>query len=400
MLEAYEFAVPPLVRFGAGRIVEVGELAALYGRHVWLVAGGTSFKASGAADACAASFASRGLSWRQIATTSGEPTVDDVAAALASLPADSAGAVVVAIGGGATIDLAQAVAALATNLAPHELAGDAASLDAAIVDRLEGVGRGLPITEWPLPLVAVPTTAGTGSEATRNAVISCPRRRFKKSMRSPMMVPRAALLDPRLTLSCSRATTAAAGLDCITQLIEAFVCRFARPLPRALVLDALPRAIDALPRALDDPSDLAARAALSHAAFVSGMALANAGLGMAHGVAAALGIECGTPHGLACAVLLPVAVRVNRPVAGVDFARLERAVDPASSGNDSAAADAFVDRVARLCRTVGVPGRLADLGLRPDRIEWLAENSGGASMRGNPRELSVASLREILAAIA
>jgi alcohol dehydrogenase class IV len=215
-----------------------------------------------------------------------------------------------------------------------------------------------------------------------------------------MMVPRAALLDPRLTLSCSRATTAAAGLDCITQLIEAFVCRFARPLPRALVLDALPRAIDALPRALDDPSDLAARAALSHAAFVSGMALANAGLGMAHGVAAALGIECGTPHGLACAVLLPVAVRVNRPVAGVDFARLERAVDPASSGNDSAAADAFVDRVARLCRTVGVPGRLADLGLRPDRIEWLAENSGGASMRGNPRELSVASLREILAAIA
>lgn len=400
MLEPYDFVIPPLVRFGSGRIREVGEVAAWHGSHVWLVAGGGSFAASGAAEACAASFAAHGLPWRHVVTSAGEPTVDDVVKALTSLPSDTTGAVIVAVGGGATIDLAKAVAALATNLAPEERLADPAVLDTAVVDRLEGVGRGLPITRWPLPLIAVPTTAGTGAEATRNAVISCPRRRFKKSMRSPLMVPRAAVLDPQLTLSCRRATTIAAGLDCITQLVEAYVCRFAKPLPRALVIEALPRAVHGFVRVLADPADMEARSALLHAAFVSGVALANAGLGMAHGVAAALGIECGAPHGLACAVMLPAALRANRSVAEADFARLERAIDPLASRDDAGAADAFVARLERLCDMAEVPRRLTDLGLRPDRIEWLATNSGGTSMRGNPRDLSVDSLREILTAMA
>ena len=122
--------------------------------------------------------------------------MDDVAAAIRSLPDERAGVTIVAVGGGATIDLAKAIAALATNLPSSISTSSPAEIDAMIVDRLEGVGRGLPVTAWPLPVVAVPTTAGTGAEATRNAVISCPRRRFKKSMRSPMMVPRAAILDP------------------------------------------------------------------------------------------------------------------------------------------------------------------------------------------------------------
>jgi alcohol dehydrogenase class IV len=151
-----------------------------------------------------------------------------------------------------------------------------------------------------------------------------------------------------------------------------------------------------LPRALESPSDIDARAAMSHAALLSGMALANSGLGMAHGVAAALGVECGTPHGLACAMLLPVAMRVNREAAQGDFAILERAFDPAASGEDVAAADAFLRRIERLCDAVGTPRRLRDLGLRRDRLGWLAQNSGGASMRGNPLELDAASLLPIL----
>ncbi|NBW86334.1 MAG: iron-containing alcohol dehydrogenase, partial [Planctomycetia bacterium] len=275
----------------------------------------------------------------------------------------------------------------------------AADGEVEVIDRLEGVGRGLPIVAPPLPVVAVPTTAGTGAEATRNAVISCPRRRFKKSMRSPLMVPRAALVDPALTLSCDRAVTAAAGLDCITQLIESYVCRFRRSLPRALVVEALPRAVAALPRVLADPGDLEARAAMSHAALVSGMALGNSGLGMAHGVAAALGVECGTPHGVACALMLPVAMRVNRPAVGADFAALERACDPAAAAGDAAAADAFVERIEALCAVAGTPRRLADVGLAPDRLEWLANNSGGASMRGNPVALDATELQAILAAV-
>ncbi len=370
-------------------------MAALYGRVAWLVTGGRSFAASGAEGLIAESLSRAGMAGHHVATAHGEPTVDDVVTAMQRLPGNREGVVVIAVGGGATIDLAKAVAAVATNLSAEERRGD---LDAAVVDRLEGVGRNLPITSWPLPVVAVPTTAGTGAEATRNAVISCPRRRFKKSMRSPMMVPRAAIVDPELTRSCPRETTVASGLDAITQLIESFICRFKKPLPRAMVLDALPRAVAALPEVLAHPQAMEPRAAMSHAALVSGMTLANSGLGMAHGVAAALGIECGTSHGLACAVMLPVALRVNCDDAFLDYAELERAIDRSSHRSDRADAEAFVARIERLCCEAGVPQRLSELGLPADRVEWLAENSRGASMRGNPRELTVEALREILQA--
>ena len=404
---AYDFVVPPLIRFGAGRIAEIGDVVGLWGRRAWIVGGGRSLTASGAQQRIDASFSAAGIASEVIATTEGEPTVDQVAAILARLPrGDRTGVVVVAVGGGATIDLAKAVAALATNM-PDTTTPDHGQFDSLVVDHLEGVGRGLTIKHWPLPLVAVPTTAGPGAEATRNAVISCPRRRFKKSMRSPMMVPRAAIVDPVLTESCDRSTVAASGLDCITQLIESFVCRFSQPLPRSLVMEALPRAFDSLPRLL--AADRAAfpaeqraadRGAMSHAALLSGIALTNSGLGMAHGVAAALGVACGMPHGMACALMLPVAVRVNREAARDDFALLEQLIAPDASRDTAMAADAFVARIERLCREAGGPQRLSEAGVAADRIDWLAENSGGMSMRGNPVHLGVAELRSVLAAMA
>lgn len=394
---AYDLAMPPLVRFGAGRMAEIGEVVGLFGRRAWLVGGRRSLLGSPARPQVEASLAAAGVEALVVAESVGEPTVEQVAAALAALPRDGRSeAVIVAVGGGSAIDLAKAAAALATNVDPRMTAP--ADLAAAVVDHLEGVGT-RSIARWPLPVVAVPTTAGTGAEATRNAVISCPRRRFKRSMRSPLMVPRAVVIDPALGAGCDRGTTAAAGLDAITQLIESFICRFARPVPRALVLDALPQAIAALPRVLADSADLEARAAMSHAAFVSGVALTNSGLGMAHGVAAALGIECGTPHGLACALMLPVALEVNAAAAERDFALLERAIDPAAEGDDRTHATAFVQRIERLCRDAGVPQRLSAVGLARDRLPWLAENSGGASMRGNPVELDPARLLPILESI-
>jgi alcohol dehydrogenase class IV len=218
------------------------------------------------------------------------------------------------------------------------------------------------------------------------------------------------LRDAVESASCAPATIAASGLDCITQLIESFVCRFARPLPRSLVLESLPRALHALPRLLErtpageapqrwDDRRAADRAALSHAALLSGLALTNSGLGLAHGVAAALGIACGAPHGVACAVMLPAALRVNREASERDFATLERAVDPEASRNDAAAADAFVDRIERLCLPAHLPKRLSELGVGADQLDWLAENSGGASMRGNPVQLPTEELRSLLAAM-
>ena len=391
---AYDFLSPPAIRFGAGRAVEVGEVAAALGQRVWLVGGKRSLIESGQQTKLEASLQAAGLASSVVAESAGEPTVAHLAAALARLPqGDRSGVVVVAVGGGSTIDLAKALAALATNV-PAGMA----ERNYETADHLEGVGRGLSISRPPLPCVALPTTAGTGAEATRNAVISCPIRRIKKSMRSPLMVPRAVIVDPDLTLSCDRATTASAGLDCITQLIESFVCRFRRPLPRSLVLDALPRAVAAFPSVLEKSTDAASRAAMSHAALLSGMALTNSGLGMAHGVAAALGIECGTPHGIACALLLPVALSVNREACEADFATLERSIDPTAAEDDAVAALAFTTRIEELCTVAGVPRRLAEVGLERGRIGWLADHSGGASMRGNPVELPPESLRLILEA--
>lgn len=391
-LSRYDFLAPSSILFGAGRFAELGEVAARFGREAWLVTGSRSLEACGGESAVAGGLRAAGLDVARVGTCKGEPTVADVANMVRELPPiEGRGPVVVAIGGGAAIDLAKAVAALATNLV-----NPAACDENTVADHMEGVGRGLPITKPPLPMIAVPTTSGTGAEATRNAVISCPRRRFKKSMRSPLLVPRAALVDPALTVPCPRDVTAASGLDAITQLIESFICRFQSPLPRALVLDALPRAVTALPKVLADPRDLDARVAMSHAALLSGMALTNSGLGMAHGVAAALGIECDTPHGVACAVMLPVAVAVNRTACQDDFAILEQSIDPEASRDHKAAANAFVRRIDDLCTAAGTPRRLADVGLSRDRLTWLAENSGGASMRGNPVSLDPHTLLPIL----
>ncbi len=301
---------------------------------------------------------------------------------------------VVAIGGGATIDFGKALSALATNLKPdsEEMAEE------MILDRLEGVGRGIPIVNPPLPFLAVPTTAGTGAEATRNAVLSCPNRMFKKSLRSPLMVPRAVVLDPSLIGSCSRDIIAASGIDCVTQLIESFICRFRWAVPRALVLDAFPKAMNALPRLLENPSDESAQSAMLHAAFISGVSLGNSGLGMAHGVAAALGVECGAPHGLACAALLPVALRVNQKIAEHDLATLDQVLDGKPLPPPESA-QRLIERIEGLCRLAGTPTRLYEFGLKKERLSWLAEHSGGNSMKGNPVQLSPAELGDVLESV-
>ena len=410
-LGRYDLAFPPSIRFGWGRLAELAEVIAALGRRAVFVVGRTSFRESGAEAVVAEILPQAGIEWEVVARSAFEPTVADTAAAASELAArDLNGAVVVAVGGGATIDLAKAAAALAANVDAANLPQDRDAWEAFVVDHLEGVGRGLPIRCPPPPLVAVPTTAGTGAEATCNAVISCPRRGFKKSLRSPLMVPRAVLVDPQLTLSSPARVAAASGLDAITQLVESFVCRRATPVTRAIAQSALADALRALPvvvaaaatpeagRAVSE-AERAAREAMSHAALLSGIALANAGLGMAHGVAAALGIACGVSHGEACAVMLPASIRVNLKQAAGDYAALERLMGGNAPQDDLAAATRFLDRIERLCDAVGGPRRLSAVGVEPSMITWLAENSGGNSMRGNPVEMTAESLTPVLEAM-
>ena len=390
----YDLTVPPVVCFGHGRIAEVGRVAAVLGKRIWLVVGNHSFGACGGREVLLDGFRQNGLGFDEIAKSCGEPTVQQIAKAMCNIPVDQQNVVVVAVGGGATIDFGKALSALATNMKPDS----EESAEEMILDRLEGIGRGIPIVNPPLPFLAVPTTAGTGAEATRNAVLSCPKRRFKKSLRSTLMVPRAVVLDPELIGSCSRDTIAASGIDCITQLIESFICRFQWAVPQALVLDAFPQAMSALPRLLENPCDSNAQSAMSHAAFISGVSLGNSGLGMAHGVAAALGVECGAPHGLACAAMLPVALRVNQKIAKRDLARLDQALGGERLPAEESA-QRLNDRIVELCRLAGTPTRLSEFGLRRERISWLAKHSGGNSMKGNPTQLTSVELESVLESV-
>ncbi|HVU85724.1 MAG TPA: iron-containing alcohol dehydrogenase [Pirellulales bacterium] len=389
----YDFLAPPRIAFGWGQRCEVGKIARTLGeRRAFVVSGSRTLSATGAVDEIAKSLSAAGLAPVAIHAPSHEPEVADVDRLVAHLREQQAaeGDVMIAIGGGSTIDLAKAAAALVTNTASTKGTGT------SVVDYLEGVGRGLAITRSPLPLLAMPTTGGTGTEATKNAVISSYDPPFKKSLRSDLMVPRAVLVDPELSVSLPASITAACGMDAITQCLESYISRRAKPIARALAAEGLRRAVPAIVTAVSEPTNRAAREAMAHAALLSGMALANSGLGLAHGVAAALGVLARTRHGLACAVMLPAALVTNRPHCEHAMAELARLVWNDSWSNDAAAADALVARIEELCRAVNVPRRLRDIDVQREQIPALVRASHGNSLDGNPVTISDEQLQAIL----
>ena len=387
-LGGYRLSLPRVVRFGWGVRRELGEVAAALGRRAWLVVGSRTLLERGEVAALESLLAVRGLQTELLAVITREPPVEDVDAATRHLlehGGSRPGDVVIAVGGGSAIDLAKAVSAMVTN-----------SGGASVQDYLEGVGRGLQIERAPLPMIALPTTSGTGSEVTRNAVISSLTPPFKKSLRSEQMVPAAVLLDPELTVSCPPSVTAHSGMDAITQLIESHLSNRANAFTSALCREGLQRALPALPAAYANGHDRAAREAMMHAAFLSGVALANSGLGLAHGVAAALGVQCGVPHGLACAVLLPAALRFNRDARPREIAEIGRWFSGNAGVQDHDAIEAAIAGVEALNRQFGIPARLSDLGVAASQLAELAAGSRGNSLSGNPREPKDGELHQLL----
>lgn len=401
-LTPYDFFAPNRIVFGWGRRAEIGSLAKSLGTRAFVVSGSRTLEANGTIDELCRLMQTAGIAIERLATQTREPEVADVDATVKRLlnlgVRDSD--CVVAVGGGSAIDLAKAVSALATNR--H---GESAK------DFLEGVGRGLKIERPPLPLLAMPTTAGTGTEATKNAVISSFDPPFKKSLRSDLMVPKIVLVDPELTVSLPHNITAHTGMDAITQLLESLISRRAKPIPRALCWQGLELALPAMFELSSDLTNRTAREAMSHAALLSGIALANSGLGFAHGVAAALGVHAKVPHGLACAVMLPSAVHLNREVAKSDLAQLGRSclnwwrsVDGLPPFDPLGSADAAVQHLLAVLRTLnerlGIPNRLSALGVTREQLPALAKSSRGNSMDGNPRDVSddelLATLERIL----
>lgn len=386
---AFELRVPAKVVFGWGKRAVVGDVVAALGKRAWIVCGSKTLEAAGVPEEIQAILRAKGIESRRLNCVSREPETGDVDEAVAAMRPDlKAGDCVVAVGGGSTIDLAKAVAGLVTQAEA-----------APVKDYLEGVGRGLKLVADPLPLIAMPTTAGTGTEATKNAVISSYDPAFKKSLRDERLVPAAVIIDPELTVTNSATVTAHSGMDAITQLIESFVTKKATPLTKALCLEGLRVAMPALETAVKEPTNQAARESMAYAAWLSGVTLANSGLGLAHGVAAALGVHCRVPHGLACAMMLVPAMKANLALRSREFAQLGELIAGGAVGSQETDAELAIVNLEMLTRSLGIPMRLRELGVRQEQLVELVPSSRGNSLSGNPRDFTDAELLDLLTGI-
>ncbi|HAB15404.1 MAG TPA: iron-containing alcohol dehydrogenase [Verrucomicrobiota bacterium] len=378
----FEFATATRILFGAGRLAEIGPLVRAFGPRA-LVVNGASPTRSTRLRALLAEAGVTVVPW----TVGHEPTLADAEAGTQLARAEGVLSVI-SVGGGSVLDAGKAIAVFATN-------------PGGALDYVEVIGRGQTLGTDSLPFVAIPTTAGTGAEVTRNAVLSSPEHRLKVSLRSPRMLPRVALVDPELALNLPPTLTASCGLDALTQLIEAFVSVRANPLTDALCRDGLPRIATALPRAHTHGGDLAARAELALAALYSGLALSNAGLGAVHGFSGPVGGRFGVPHGAVCAALLAPVTAVNIQALQTrqpDSPALIRYAEAARclNGRSDATPGDLVTTLRTLIARLHIPG-LATYHVTPDDFpELIRQSRQSSSMKGNPIELTDAELQTAL----
>lgn len=378
----FEFTTATQIIFGPHTVNEVAPLAAGWGRRVLLVTGATPERAAPLME----QLQKQGV---EVVTfsLSGEPTTAIVSVG-AQRAREARCDLVIGLGGGSVLDAGKAIAALLTN------GGEP-------LDYLEVIGRGQTISRPAAPYIAIPTTAGTGSEVTKNAVLASPEHRVKASMRSPFMLPRLAVVDPTLTYTTPPSVTAGAGLDALTQLIEPYLSNKANPMTDALCREGMRRVARSLRRAYQNGDDAEAREDMALASLFGGMALANAALGAVHGLASPLGGLYAAPHGMICARLLPYvmdanvrALRSRQPTSPA----LERCTEIAHllTGNLSASAEDGVAWVEALCADLNVPP-LSQWGVRrEDFPAVIAAAQKASSMKGNPIALSDKELAEIL----
>jgi alcohol dehydrogenase class IV len=377
----FEFATSNRILFGPGTLSEVPALAATLGQRAFLF--------TNSMERCAPlkeGLLALGLSV-EVFLVKKEPNLDSILLATRNMQEFNC-QLVIGFGGGSALDTGKAAAALMTN------PGDP-------LDYLEVVGTGRPLQNPSAAFIAIPTTAGTGSEVTRNAVITLPEKRLKVSLRSPFMLPRFAVVDPQLTYSLPPFVTATTGLDALTQLIEPIVCISPTPLTDAICRDGIVRVARSLRKAFENGLDASAREDMALASLFGGMALANARLGAVHGMANPVGGFSNAPHGAVCARLLPLVMQANlkalrtRLPASPAIARYVE-VARLLTGDETASAEAGAEWVRDLCSALDIRP-LKEYELNPDDLRAVVEQSQKAnSMKGNPVNLTDAELFSIL----
>ena len=379
-LPSFELATAKRIIFGAGKLNELGSHIEQSTRRILLVRGRSADAIPRVKEILSA--ASVPFSEFEI---QGEPTIDVVRQGMEAARGCD---LVIGLGGGSALDAGKAIAALATN------SGD-------IFDYLEVIGRGQPLTSAPLPYLAIPTTAGTGAEVTRNAVLESSAHSVKISLRSPLLLPRLALVDPELTYNLPPEITATSGLDALTQLIEPFVSVKANPLTDAICREGLRHACWALHRAYENGEDSQAREGMALASLFGGLALANAALGAVHGFAGPLGGMLHAPHGALCARFLPLVMETNIQALNArqpDHPALTRYAEVAQilTGNEDATALDGAAWVSKLVHELQIP-RLSAYGMEPGDFSAAVQKTQQAnSFKGNPIVLDERELTAIL----
>lgn len=386
----YEFATAGQIIVGPGSAAELTRQMESLGRRALVVLGRATMARSGPAAAVVEDLERAGLLVAHY-VVGAEPDVALVEGGV-QVAREVQCDLVIGLGGGSVLDTAKAIAGLATN------EGDALTY-------MEVVGAGAPLQRPALPIIAVPTTAGTGSEVTRNAVVAAPQHRVKVSIRSPWLLPRLAVVDSRLTHDLPSDITASSGLDAVTQLLEAYVSRRAQPITDGMCLEGLAHARWALQRAYHRPDDAEAREAMSTASLLSGLALTNAGLGAVHGIAAPLGASYQIAHGVACAALLASVTEVNiRALARHEpdgpglrrYAKVAEVLLGHAGATTTAALADLLTLLRELVRDLGIP-RLSAYAIDPSDISLLAMQAARASStRANPVELELAEIEEAI----
>jgi alcohol dehydrogenase class IV len=378
----FEFATATRVIFGPGVLREVGPLARGFAPRALAVTGANPRRA----EPLLSLLREHGVGAITFPVP-GEPEIETVRQGVALARQEDCG-LVISFGGGSALDAGKAIAAMLANTGE-------------LLDYLEVIGRGKALAKPSAPFIAIPTTAGTGSEVTRNAVLASPEHGVKVSLRSPIMLPRVAVIDPELTYDLPPAITASTGLDALTQLIEPYVCSRANPMTDALCVEGIRRAARSLRAAFADGRNAAARADMAVASLFGGLALANAGLGAVHGFAGPIGGQFPAPHGAVCATLLPHVMEANlralrqRQPAAETLRRYEE-VARLVTGNASATADAGVEWVRELVADLGIPS-LGHYGLKREHIAALVEKASHASsMKANPIPLTPDELGGVL----
>jgi len=383
LIKVEEFCTPGKIIFGPGGLSQVGAEAKRLGNKVLVVLGRSAMRKSGALNRLTRLLKENNLEYIVYENIPSDPTVETVDNG-ANFARKEGCNLVIALGGGSVLDTGKAISAMVTN-------------EGSVADYQEIEGKGRKYKTKPIPFIAIPTTSGTGSEATKNAVITNTKLGLKKSIRDPWLIPEIALVDPELTLSLPPYVTAICGGDALTQCVESYLGKKSQEITDALALHAIGLIGKNLVKTVKDGKNLEARKNMAMAALLSGLCLSNSGLGAAHALSHPLGVYYKIPHGLSCAVLLPYVMEYNLPVVTKRLTKIAQSLgEDISILSETENAQRAVDKVKDLLTQAGIKSNLSEWEIKKDNFSQLVKGSKGGSLNNNPRDVSDEDLIELL----